>query len=316
MGLGADRKQAQTLNSTKQGGNSKKNEDSGELTMKKGAHCLIQNGPHKDLYAVIEGLDEDNARLMLKLTVSGKLVTVSQYNTKLVTQEEYNKYSKYINKGAADRYKEKEEIRKEKKHRDSDRENESHRENKHRKEEDRLSADDDVYKGQHDRKKDKNRDKDRSNKKRKHDDLRSHDKYTSSSSYTNGGSKSQSSIWVRPKLRVRLVDEQYKKGKYYNNKVVIVDVSDRDHCMCKTDDGKILEDVSQSMLETMVPKSDSSYISIVSGKHKGQLGHVLERDKKKCQALVQLLSDRDKVLQLDYDCICEYVGDIDEEFDF
>lgn len=47
-----------------------------------------------------------------------------------------------------------------------------------------------------------------------------------------------------------------------------------------------------------------------------QLGQVLERDKKRCEALVQLLSDRDKVLQLDYDTICEYAGDIDEEFDY
>lgn len=46
----------------------------------------------------IEGMDEDNARLMLKLTVSGKLVTVSQYNTKLVSKNEYDKYSKYISK--------------------------------------------------------------------------------------------------------------------------------------------------------------------------------------------------------------------------
>ena len=53
MGLGADRKQAQNLNSAKQGGNSKKNEETGELTMKKGSYCLIENGPHKDLYAVV-----------------------------------------------------------------------------------------------------------------------------------------------------------------------------------------------------------------------------------------------------------------------
>lgn len=46
----------------------------------------------------IEGLDEDNARLMVKLTVSGQMVTVSQYNIKLVTKEEYKKYSKYLSK--------------------------------------------------------------------------------------------------------------------------------------------------------------------------------------------------------------------------
>ncbi|KAH3820248.1 hypothetical protein DPMN_121993 [Dreissena polymorpha] len=43
-------------------------------------------------------MDEDNARLMIKLTISGKLVSVSQYNTKLVSAEDYQKYSKYISK--------------------------------------------------------------------------------------------------------------------------------------------------------------------------------------------------------------------------
>lgn len=47
-----------------------------------------------------------------------------------------------------------------------------------------------------------------------------------------------------------------------------------------------------------------------------QLAYVMERNKKKYEAMLQLLSDRDKVLQLDYDSICEYVGDINEEFDY
>ena len=47
-----------------------------------------------------------------------------------------------------------------------------------------------------------------------------------------------------------------------------------------------------------------------------QVAHVLKRDKSKCEALLQLLSDRDTVLRLDYDSICEYVGDVDEEFDY
>lgn len=47
-----------------------------------------------------------------------------------------------------------------------------------------------------------------------------------------------------------------------------------------------------------------------------QLAQVLERDRKSCKAMLQLLSNRDKVLQVDYDSICEYVGDINEEFDY
>ena len=43
---------------------------------------------------------------------------------------------------------------------------------------------------------------------------------------------------------------------------------------------------------------------------------MLKRDKSNCEALLQLLSDRDTVLKIDYDSICEYVGDVNEEFDF
>jgi len=32
-----------------------------------------------------------------------------------------------------------------------------------------------------------------------------------------------------------------------------------------------VSDVSQTMLETVVPRSDSSYVSIVTGKHQGQV---------------------------------------------
>ena len=54
MGLGADRKQAQNLNDSKKGGNSKKNdEEDGELRLKKGSCCLMEHGTHKDLYGKV-----------------------------------------------------------------------------------------------------------------------------------------------------------------------------------------------------------------------------------------------------------------------
>lgn len=42
----------------------------------------------------IEGVDPDNARVMVKLAIGGKTVTVSQYAVKLVGSKEYDKYSK------------------------------------------------------------------------------------------------------------------------------------------------------------------------------------------------------------------------------
>lgn len=42
----------------------------------------------------IEGVDPDNARVMVKLAIGSKTVTVSQYAVKLVGRKEYEKYSK------------------------------------------------------------------------------------------------------------------------------------------------------------------------------------------------------------------------------
>ena len=42
----------------------------------------------------------------------------------------------------------------------------------------------------------------------------------------------------------------------------------------------------------------------------------MRRDKTACVATVQLLSDRDVVLETHYDTICEYTGDVSTELDF
>ncbi len=47
-----------------------------------------------------------------------------------------------------------------------------------------------------------------------------------------------------------------------------------------------------------------------------QFGEVLERDKTACKATIQLLSDRNSVVRLDYDIICEYLGDISTDYDY
>ena len=44
----------------------------------------------------VEGLDSDNARVMVQLTISGQKVTLSQYAVRAVSAKEYKKYSKYL----------------------------------------------------------------------------------------------------------------------------------------------------------------------------------------------------------------------------
>lgn len=42
----------------------------------------------------IEGVDPDNARVVVKLAIGGKTVTITQYAIKLVGHKEYEKYSR------------------------------------------------------------------------------------------------------------------------------------------------------------------------------------------------------------------------------
>ena len=46
----------------------------------------------------IDGVDPDNARVMVTLAIGGKTVTVSQYAVKLVGRKEYEKYGKDLSK--------------------------------------------------------------------------------------------------------------------------------------------------------------------------------------------------------------------------
>ena len=46
------------------------------------------------------------------------------------------------------------------------------------------------------------------------------------------------------------------------------------------------------------------------------MGEVLRKDKMKCEAVVQLMSDRDVALTLNFDEICEYAGNATTDFNY
>jgi G patch domain/KOW motif-containing protein len=107
LGLGADRKVLEKINQLKR--NLKKSgiDEKDDLCFEKGAFVLIEKGPHCDLYGTIESIEEDLARLTVSLAVGGtnrkkEVISISQYNVKLVTEKEFLKYSKYVNKSKAE----------------------------------------------------------------------------------------------------------------------------------------------------------------------------------------------------------------------
>jgi len=245
--------------------------------LSKGSYVKIETGTNRGLYGKIEGRDEDTARLMIQLAIGGKIVNVTQYSVIPISAKEYKEKAKVLNSEKYDKFKVKGEKDKER--------------TKEKNEKDSVRSQD-----KHKKKK----------KKRKHSD---------SSSEDESDSKVAKKPWVRPDLRVRFIDKNYKRGRYFNTKLRIVDVPSIDACVCKTEDGQILDEIDQKSLETVIPRTDPAYVMIISGKKTGQLGEILQKDKAKCIASVQLLKDR-SIVRLSYDDICEYVGDIMAEEDY
>jgi G patch domain and KOW motifs-containing protein len=48
-----------------------------------------------DLFQV-SGIDCENARVLVAMTIDSEVVSVSQYAVKLVTKKEFDKFSKYL----------------------------------------------------------------------------------------------------------------------------------------------------------------------------------------------------------------------------
>ncbi|XP_054859641.1 G-patch domain and KOW motifs-containing protein [Eublepharis macularius] len=291
LGLGADRSAAQDLlpsgprRPPKPGEEQSKNKDE-PLGLVTGGAVFIETGPHKELYGKIEGTDADNARVMVKLAIGGKIVTVSQHGVRPVTQKEYDKFAKDLSR-LSKAHKEKEEEERNGTKYDS---------------ESRAAQ------AAPDRKEERT-------KKRKHPAETERDECLGKQSKTGVGSHSSSKgpHWLRRDLRVRFVDKLYKGGKYYNTKMVIEDVLKPDTCVCRTEEGRILDGIQESMLETVIPRGESDWVMVVLGEQAGQVGRILRRNKDQSCALVQLQRDEDTLLTLEYDAVCHYVGGLEDD---
>ncbi|XP_038165268.1 G-patch domain and KOW motifs-containing protein [Cyprinodon tularosa] len=281
LGLGADRSAVKDLEPNKRQRPPKPGEEQAkeeELAMAPGGFVLVESGAHKDLYGKIEGVDADNARVVVKLAIGGKAVTISQHGVKLVGKKEYEKYSKDLSRLS-------------KAHKDKEKEKERQRQ---RVEEEGKSSS-----------RDKGRDEGKEERKRKHrESSRDRDKPP----VKEAKQRTAPPSWLRRDLKVRFIDKAFKAGKYYNSKMRVEDVLTPLTCQCRTEEGGLLDDVKQDMLETIIPKGEYDTVMVVLGEHRGQVGRILQRDKNKCKAMVQLDRYEEKLFSLDYDSICQYVG--------
>ncbi|XP_069842911.1 G-patch domain and KOW motifs-containing protein [Dendropsophus ebraccatus] len=285
LGLGADRSAISDLEPQKprkplRPGDKPEEESKGLGT---GSTVLIQSGAHKELYGKVEGLDADNCRAMVKLAIGGKVVTVSQFAIRLVGSAEYNKYAKDLSRlSKAEQQKEQRENKEDKR-----RERSPDREQRRREGEESREQKRNGHSSSRD-KRHRPRSPDREKEKKKQ--------------------KPEEPSWLHCDLKVRFIDKHYKGGKYYNSKMLVEDVLSPTTCVCRTESGRILEDIKQNMLETVIPKDEGDHVMVVLGKHRGQVGKIVHREKQKSRALVQLEGDIDDAVSFNYDVICHYIG--------
>lgn len=104
---------------------------------------------------------------------------------------------------------------------------------------------------------------------------------------------------------VRIVSKKFRDGKFYEKKARVLDCVGGDVCVVELPDGRVLDDVSQSMLENVVGRVGNR-VQVLRGERAGALGVVLERNADKQVAVVQLDVDGDKPHQFSYDDIALY----------
>jgi len=256
-----------------------------KLELKKGAYVQITNGKQTGLYGELEGIDEDNARVVLKLVLGGEKVSVSENSIKLVTKKEFKEWGKIVNKDKYNKFKKDQDDSSNGKVRSPS--------------PDAMVDDGSQSNSIKSEKSDKNRN--------------GHKSYKRSASRSPEFKKPKSSkrTWLRPDLKVRCIDKKYKDGRYYEEKVIVIDVVTNDCCDCRTEEGKILEKMRCDKFETVIPRQAGSVLQVVSGEHKGELAELVDKDKAKCRAYVRLLLSQ-KVVSKDYEDVCAYVGRVEE----
>lgn len=246
-----------------------------------GKAVVVLSGPHRGLYGKVEGLDPDNTRAMVRLAVNNQIVTVSEYYLQPVSQQEFD--SNTLHPG---------QLRK----------TSTEQQNRATLSSKALQNQDFTVQKDSEQRQDSERNQ-------KHPPNRE-DRPVVKSKKTVPKNKH----WLHRDLRVRFIDKLYKGGRYYNTKMTVEDVPSPDTCVCRTDEGRVLEGLKEDMLETLIPKGEDHRVMVVLGPHAGKVGLLVSRHRTQSYALVQLRNEN-RVVKLHYDAICQYMGPGDSDED-
>lgn len=107
MGLGADKVLLASAKAAKASTNSK---DEEELRMAKGAYVKILAGMNKNMYGQVEGFTDDSGRVLLKMAIGGRVISVNEGTVILVSKKEYSDNGRVLNAAKYQEYKRNEEA--------------------------------------------------------------------------------------------------------------------------------------------------------------------------------------------------------------
>ncbi|CAO4374869.1 unnamed protein product [Caenorhabditis nigoni] len=116
-----------------------------------------------------------------------------------------------------------------------------------------------------------------------------------SSKYDYDDHRKSEKLWARTDLLVRFIDEDFKKGSLFKQKVRIVDVAGKDEITIEDDRGNTYYNVRQSYLETVIPRDVGEKLMIVAGKRGGKLAVMLDKDKYKEKVTLRLVATNEVV---------------------
>uniref|UniRef100_A0A1I7X765 KN17_SH3 domain-containing protein n=1 Tax=Heterorhabditis bacteriophora TaxID=37862 RepID=A0A1I7X765_HETBA len=114
-------------------------------------------------------------------------------------------------------------------------------------------------------------------------------------------------LWARTDLIVRIIDDKYKKGKHYKEKMRIIDVASLRDISLKDEQGRIHYGIRQSWLETVIPRADFDRVMVVRGKYKGRPAAIERKDKSRSKIVV---------LKLDFDDVCQHQAEEDDDYPY
>ena len=107
LGLGATRAPTNSSSENKNGESDKKE----KLVLKKGAYVQITRGSNKGKYAEVDGLDEQNARVIVRIGKKSDSISVSENIIQLVSKRDYEKGKNVLNQADYDLHAEKQKKR-------------------------------------------------------------------------------------------------------------------------------------------------------------------------------------------------------------